>query len=354
MSTGQYLWDQSLGWVWISLKHYPIFFAFERNGWLRHEEGSSNPRVLFDYATNEEFLYNNAVPGNVDTFTNGFNVRDMSIPSNQVLRGGPPRDGIPALVNPDMISIAEATFMEDDDILMSVTSNGETRAYPYKILNWHEIVNDRIGDDAFVVTYCPLCGTGVAFDAEVNGVHHEFGVSGLLFQNNLLMYDRETFSLWSQFTLEAFSGQMKGSKLTWRRGRQMKWSKWKVEFPDGKVLSTDTGHTRNYDVNPYEGYDQGNGPLFGTGPIRPDFPAMEWMWGIQIDGVAKAYPIERLQDGVPFTDTVNGVELSLVPDVEALAIAVTVVETGEPLNNGLANFWFSWQDFFPETLVYKP
>jgi len=229
----------------------------------------------------------------------------------------------------------------------------DTRGYPFRILNWHEIVNDHIGDDFFTVTYCPLCGTAIVFESEINGYVRNFGVSGMLFQNNLLMYDRETESLWSQFMMQSVSGSMQKIRLKWKLSEQITWATFKQKYPNGKLLSDDTGFSRRYDLDPYADYFADDGPLYRTGnPVRDDLPENEWVWGITVGEVAKAYPLERLPSTKTVFDTVNGVELKLVLNLAARSVTVTVVSTGEPLDNGVGAFWFSWQDFFHDTLVF--
>lgn len=121
-------------------------------------------------------------------------MQPATIPTDQIISGGPPKDGIPALTYPKHeASNAASAWLKDDDLVLGITVNGEARAYPIRIMNWHEIVNDRIGSTSVVITYCPLCGSGVAFET-----HDRFGVSGLLYQSDVLLYDHKTESLWSQ------------------------------------------------------------------------------------------------------------------------------------------------------------
>ena len=135
----------------------------------------------------------------------GFDTSRHSIPVDDIYDGGPGKDGIPAILHPKFISAEEAdqTFLKKSDRILGIVQNGQAKAYPIKILNWHEIVNDRIGGASIVVTYCPLCGTGMVFDTKVNGRELTFGVSGLLYQSDMLLYDHQTESLWSQIKSEA-------------------------------------------------------------------------------------------------------------------------------------------------------
>ena len=353
LNTGQFIFDATLGWIWFDQRRYPKLFSFVRNSWLLYDISTSEPRIFQDSVRDQTIEFLNTRSS--DPYILGFNVTNVTIPPNGIVSGGPPKDGIPSISNPKFLPINQVGYMEDTDILISVTSGNETRGHPFRILNWHEIVNDHIGDDAFVVTYCPICGTAIVFDARINGIVRNFGVSGLLFQQNVLMYDRETESLWSQFMLQSVSGTMQRTHLKWHPSEQITWKDWKQKYPDGKLLSTDTGFNRRYDIDPYSSYFDSPFPFFGRStPIRDDLPEKEWVWGITVGEIAKAYPLDRLVNDVAIRDTVNGVELNLVLNAQARSVAVTVVETGEPLDNGVGSFWFSWQDFFRETLVYTP
>lgn len=144
---------------------------------------------------------------------NGFDVSCHAVPIEEIRSGGPPRDGIPALVNPVFVSAEKATFLRDGDRVLGLVGNRESKAYPIKILNWHELVNDWIDDHPILITYCPLCGTGIAFERQIDQNPVIFGVSGLLYQSDLLMYDRETESLWSQIAMKAIAGPLTGARL---------------------------------------------------------------------------------------------------------------------------------------------
>ena len=144
---------------------------------------------------------------------NGYLLNDALIPADEIHHGGPPRDGIPAIDTPQFVDADAAGFLKPSDRVLGIERNGVRKAYPVAILNWHEIVNDRFADEPLVVTYCPLCGTGIAYLSVSGGVELKFGVSGLLYNSDMLLYDRETESLWSQISRQAISGPMKGRKL---------------------------------------------------------------------------------------------------------------------------------------------
>ncbi len=154
--------------------------------------------------------------GIMPTYTgtmNGFVLDGALIPENVIFSGDLPKDGIPSLDNPTFVEVSQACFLGDTDRVLALTRNGITKAYPLRILHWHEIVNDRFSDEAIIITYCPLCGSGTANEAKMNDRVLQFGVSGLLYNSDVLMYDRQTLSLWSQILSQAVTGPMKGTML---------------------------------------------------------------------------------------------------------------------------------------------
>ncbi len=189
-----------------------------------------------------------------------------SIPLDEILGGGPPKDGIPSIDDPKYISTADASdWLNDEESGLAFSNNGVDRFYPFQILVFHEIVNDTIGGDRVLITYCPLCLSGIVFDPLVDGERVEFGTSGKLWQSNLVMYDRLTGSLWSQILGEAVVGEQTGTKLKVLPFDQMRFGKWKEQYPDGEVLSRDTGATRFYGHDPYGNYYTTPGVFF---PVR--------------------------------------------------------------------------------------
>ena len=144
---------------------------------------------------------------------NGFSIEDPLVPLEDILSGGPPRDGIPSIDSPKFVSAAEVDWLFSNSRVLGLEINGVVRAYPLAILNWHEIVNDTVGGVPLAITYCPLCGTGMAFRRDFKGTVTTLGVSGLLYNSDLLLYDRQSESLWSQVMGQAVSGPRKGEKL---------------------------------------------------------------------------------------------------------------------------------------------
>lgn len=192
----------------------------------------------------------------------------------QVIRGGPPPDGIPAIDEPCFESLeAGDAWLEPQSPVLTVEVDGDARAYPLSIMTLHEIVNDVVGGEPLVVTYCPLCNSGLAFERTVEGQVLDFGTSGRLFQSNLVMYDRQTKALWIQFTGEAVVGEpWVGTELERLATGLLSWQEFKDTAPDGVVLSRDTGFSRDYGRNPYPDYDEGRNGFLFRGPDDDRLP----------------------------------------------------------------------------------
>ena len=189
---------------------------------------------------------------------------NVLVDAQSLIVGNPRRDGIPAIDNPKFVS-ADSTPFSDDELIIGVSINGDTRAYPYSILNWHEIVNDNVGGVPLSVTYCPLCETNTVFIREVNGKETTFGTSGALYQSCLVMYDRLTKSLWVQPWGLGIMGDGYGHHLERVEGVRTTLGAWRRLYPETKVLSTNTGYTRDYGRYPYGPYYTNEDLLF---PIR--------------------------------------------------------------------------------------
>ncbi|MCH8156388.1 MAG: DUF3179 domain-containing protein, partial [Nitrospinae bacterium] len=172
----------------------------------------------------------------------GFDYSKHSIPLDDIYDGGPGKDGIPAIMRPKFVSAEEADrgMLKNNDRVIGLVLKGKARAYPIKILNWHEIVNDRMAGHSIVITFCPLCGTGMIFDAMLKGRKMTFGVSGLLYQSDMLLYDHQTESLWSQIKSEAVTGPLTGARLKLLASTQTTWKQWKQKHPATQVLSDQT------------------------------------------------------------------------------------------------------------------
>lgn len=286
---------------------------------------------------------------------NGFNLTDSLVPHSQIFQGGPPRDGIPSIDRPKFTTAQKADYLQPGDRVIGVVVEGQARAYPINILNWHEIVNDRIGGVSFVVTYCPLCGTGMVFSSRINQDNSlVFGVSGLLYNSDVLLYDRQTESLWSQVMGQAVAGPNKGKKLQQIPARHTTWKSWLKRHPRTKVLTRDTGEYRDYDRNPYLGYETSDSTLFPVTNDAPnDYHPKERVLGISINGVFKAYPfVELYKKGKHrLQDTVGGSKLEIHWDAGSSSGWVTDGNGKE--HPSVIAFWFAWYAFHPKTLVFK-
>lgn len=187
---------------------------------------------------------------------NGFDLKGSIVPAREIMKGGPPRDGIPAIDRPRYRSADQVRYLNDDDLVLGLVHNGVAKAYPTRVLVWHEIVNTDFNGDPVVVTFCPLCGTGLAFSAIQNNRELDFGVSGLLYNSDLLMYDRQTEGLWSQIPGKAITGTLAGTRLERLPVIHLTWAEWKKQYPDSLILSKDTGYNRDYSRAPYSGYEK--------------------------------------------------------------------------------------------------
>lgn len=185
---------------------------------------------------------------------NGFNLQHALIPVDLILSGGPTSDGIPAIDHPRFVEADKVRFLSNDSLVLGLDFTGMSKAYPINILNWHEVVNDRFNTEPVVITFCPLCNSGMAFSASIKGKAHTFGVSGLLYNSDVLLFDRQTRSLWSQLMTLAISGTHKGKRLVSLPVLHTTWQDWKTRHPDTLVLTTETGFRRDYSNNPYGEY----------------------------------------------------------------------------------------------------
>lgn len=283
---------------------------------------------------------------------NGFDLKGSLVPVAEIHPGGPSRDGIPALDRPRFVAAGRADFLEPDDRVLGLAWAGNAKAYPIAIMNWHEIVNDRLGSERVAVTYCPLCGTGVAFAAKARGRELSFGVSGLLYNSDVLLYDRQTESLWSQIRRQAISGPMRGEKLEVVPLTQTTWRAWQEHHPDTLVLSEDTGHDRDYGRDPYAGYASERGLYFPVAARSRRYHPKEQVLGLEIDGRFKAYPFAELSR--MGTEELNDAFAGRVLRIQFDAVNQTARAfdaDGQQLP-GILGFWFAWYAFHPDTEVF--
>jgi Protein of unknown function (DUF3179) len=191
-----------------------------------------------------------------------------SVDFAEILSGGPPKDGIPSIDKPIFVPVSEMTDLSPTEPVVGLTIDGDARAYPLRILTWHEIVNDVVGGIPVMVTYCPLCNTAIVFDRRIDGRAVEFGTTGKLRKSNLIMYDRDSESWWQQMLGEGIVGARTGERLKALPTRLESWERFKARNPDGKVLIPNNPEMRPYGANPYVGYDGASVPFLYAG----DFP----------------------------------------------------------------------------------
>jgi len=285
---------------------------------------------------------------------NGFNLSNSSISHDQIYQGGPPRDGIPSIDQPRFEAPEIAVrWLGDDALVLGLALDGEAHAYPLAIMNWHEVVNDQLAGRAVAVTYCPLCGSGMAFDAAVGGDNLQFGVSGLLYNSDVLLYDRQNESLWSQLRSEAVSGPLQGTRLKALPLQQMTLGEWRRLYPDSRILSRQTGHKRDYSRNPYRGYESNEGLYFPVAFRSQKYHPKERVLGISIDGQHKAYPFSELSRSgqAEIRDQLAGQAL-VVRYNRDTATAGAFDLAGQPLA-AVTAFWFAWYTFYPQGEVFK-
>ncbi len=198
-----------------------------------------------------------------------------SVDFDEIISGGPPKDGIPAIHEPSFVPVSEVTELGEDEPVIGLVVKGEAKAYPLRILTWHEIANDVIGGVPVAVTYCPLCNSAVVFDRRVGDRVLAFGVSGKLRNSDMVMYDRNTESWWQQFLGEGIVGELTGVQLAILPARLESWSRFAARHPDGQVLVPNDPGIRPYGANPYVGYDSSRLPFLYRGDYPEGIAAME-------------------------------------------------------------------------------
>jgi hypothetical protein len=347
---------------------------------------------LIGQACEEEF----PATGN-SSGTGGSDDNLWSIPISEVHDGGPGKDGIPALLEPVFIEAEEADYLQDEDLVIGFVQGDEARAYPHLILDWHEIINDRVGDVNISVTYCPLTGTGIGWNREINGKVSTFGVSGLLFNSNLIPYDRLTGSNWSQIMLESVNGSLLGKRIETFPLVETTWLTWKLMYPSTKVLSKETGHSRDYGRYPYGNYRTRHDFLiFPVSHTDDRIPNKERVHGVVLSDGARVYPMSVFGNSVTviqenildrnivvagsnsgnfvvsyLTEIEEGVSLSfaavqdqypvIMADQEGnswdvFGKAISGPRTGARLEHARSfmGYWFSFAAFYPELSIYTP
>jgi hypothetical protein len=297
------------------------------------------------------FILNFEVFAQTKLNNKGFDLSNITIPIEFVKDGGPPRDGIPSIDNPEFTNISNANFLKEEDRILGVYFNGISKAYPVRILNFHEIVNDEFDGHPIVVTFCPLCGSGLAFNAMIDSKKRTFGVSGLLYNSDVLLYDRQSETLWSQILSEGVAGELVGEKLEVIQTYNTSWKSWKNQYPNTLVLSTNTGFSKDYSRDPYPAYYESEKVWFPVVNTNDAMHPKAKILGLEIEGVFKAYPFSELQKSKGIIqDIVNGQDLLIYYDKKEESAYITDTENNIITSTTL--FWFAWVAFHPDTGIY--
>lgn len=353
------------------------------------------------------------LPGRLERVTGAWSTdfSNATVDLNELLVGIPssdPRDAIPPIDSPNFASVDDSAWIGDREPGVVLEIEGEARFYPLSVMTRHEIVNDEFGDLPVAVTYCPLCNTAVTFDRRLNDDVLRLGVSGLLRNSDLVMWDDVTQTLWQQIKGEGIVGELAGEKLTLLPTAIVSWADFKEEHPDGRALSDDQGFGIPYGLNPYEFYSSRSAPYnFFSGEIDDRYPALERVVGVTVGESSKAYAFSDIAEeravndslgGMPIVvfwgspDTADALDSRQIAESQGVGTGVAFsaaaggedltfeasedgnfrdVETGSTWNifgraieGPLAGerlellthrneFWFAWQAFFPESEVWE-
>ncbi|MBI2480856.1 MAG: DUF3179 domain-containing protein [Planctomycetia bacterium] len=283
-----------------------------------------------------------------------FDLSQTTVPVAEIFAGGPPKDGIPALSNPTLVAAREATYLYNADRVIGVVVGSDARAYPLRILDYHEIVNDEVGKLPIAVTYCPLCDSCAVFDRRTELGKREFGVSGLLYNSNVLMYDRggRPESLWSQVMTEGVSGPAARKSLKALPLELTTWKEWRTRNPETKVLSIETGHRRDYSRSPYTGYFDIPQLMFPAKPANDQLSAKARVLGVWTGTKARAYPESAFGlDRTWIEDTLDGKTIVLEFNPESNSLRVANADEGV---QWMYSLWFAWYAMRPGTDVFRP
>ncbi len=230
-----------------------------------------------------------------------------SIDLDEIISGGPPKDGIPAIDQPRFDSVEQAArWVNGREPVISLFIEGKTRAYPLQILMFHEIVNDQLNGIPVAVTFCPLCNAAIVFDRRIDDSILDFGTTGLLRKSDLMMYDRQSESWWQQFSGKAVVGDMLGHVLKRLAVEIVAFEDFAAAYPEAEVLNRDTGHRRPYGRNPYSGYDDVDKPPFlFVGKIDERLPPMERVISVSVGSKQRIYPFRLLSDRPVINDRIG-------------------------------------------------
>jgi hypothetical protein len=348
--------------------------------WMRWQEAHPEIGVLPGFAKLQAHVYDLIDP-NFQVFLSGEVKHEIRL--EEIAWGGVIKDGIPALTNPRLISASAASYLKADDLVFGVAINGDVRAYPLRIMDWHEMFNDVIGGAPVSLAYCTLCGSGILFETSVEGRTQPFafGSSGFLYRSNKLMYDTATHSLWNQFTGRPVVGPLTGSGIVLRTRPVViaGWADWKTRHPDTKVLALETGYRRDYSTGAaYGRYFASPDLMFPTNVDQSRLKQKDYVFALRSSGAEKAWPLKLFEGGAVINDRAGVLDLVLIGDAatrtvrayrsEGLAFQrgptadqvrhgeevwrvtedALVAPSGRSLSRlpGHVAYWFAWSGYF--------
>lgn len=300
------------------------------------------------------FIVFAALIGRADASTelNGLDLAGAIVPAEEIFRGGPGRDGIPALDAPGFADATSDRAPGAEERVLGLTHGGVPKAYPIALQTWHEIVNDVVGSEPAATTYCPLCGSSTAVLAHDGAKRLRFGVSGLLYNSDVLYYDRETETLWSQIPSLAIAGPLRGTRLTSLPIENTTWAEWRDRHPGTVVPTTETGVLQTYRIDPYVDYARSDQVMFAPPFRAAGYHPKERVIGVELSGTHKAYAFVELgRASARVHDRVADRDIVITFD-DRLRSAAARDRDGTQLISTTA-YWFAWYAFHPQTLVYK-
>ncbi|MEM9332735.1 MAG: DUF3179 domain-containing protein [Pseudomonadota bacterium] len=358
-------------------------FGQDWNKWMLWQERQQNLKPFEGFERIHADVHKR-IDGNFQLFLGSD--KDYKIRVEEITWGGVVKDGIPALTNPKLLTAEQATYMEPENLVFGVNINGDARAYPLRILDWHEMFNDVVGGVPVSLAYCTLCGSGVLFETKLEGFPHHLtlGSSGFLYRSNKLMYDTYTHSLWNQFTGEPVSGPLanSGIKLKVRPVVITTWERWQRENPSTKVISIDTGYQRDYGTGvAYKAYWESEELMFPAVVDTSEHKAKDYVFSLRDGEIQKAWPIKFFAGGKVINDTAGSLNLVLIGNEKTRTVRAyasdgikfkgdgisssvegdgktwkateeaLVAEDGTKLRRlgGHIGFWFAWQNYYGET-----
>ncbi|MDJ0938170.1 MAG: DUF3179 domain-containing protein [Woeseiaceae bacterium] len=272
-----------------------------------------------------------------------------SVSLDDLHQGCPARDCIPSIDEPKFVAAADADHIDVDAVVIAIELDGDARAYPARILDHHEIVNDTIAGQPIAITWCPLCGSAVGVRREVGDEITEFGVSGVLYNSDLVFYDRRTETLWDQIEAKGIVGPETGTKLDLVPVTMTTWGRWQKAHPDSRVLSTDTGFEKDYSQDRYDKYRDSVSLMFPVGKRDDRVHPKSVVFGFEFDGRSLAYTEKLLQQQGTYTHELDGKAVAVTLADDGRVELTTGGETYAPIRL----FWFAWYTFHPDTELFE-